>query len=155
MAPTRHIWTSVQTNQAICLEIHGVLRPQQIADKLNAVFGGTKDSRTVKHLLDNFAGRLSPSETARRGGHNVVHEEWRYWQSRGMHHQDVQQILRVHGLFEEEVPEEGDEDEEMAEAEAEAEAEAADEETEEAVKDENEDERDEDADSELDSAVTA
>ena len=34
----------------------------------------------------------------------------RYWQSRGMHHQDVQEVLRVHGLLEEEVPEEGDED---------------------------------------------
>ena len=34
-----------------------------------------------------------------------------------MHHQDVQEILRVHGLFEEEVPEEGNKDEEMTEAE--------------------------------------
>ncbi|MCJ1320684.1 hypothetical protein MMC15_006024 [Xylographa vitiligo] len=110
MAPTRHIWTSVQTNHAICLEIHGVLSPRQIADKLNRAFGCTKDHRTVKHRLDGLAGRLSPSEAARREGGNVVHEEWRYWRSRGMHHQDVQEVLRVHGLLEEEVPEEGDED---------------------------------------------
>ena len=76
MAPTRHIWTSVQTNHAICLEIHGVLSPRQIADKLNRAFGCTKDHRTVKHRLDGLAGRLSPSEAARREGGNVVHEEW-------------------------------------------------------------------------------
>ncbi|MCJ1388989.1 hypothetical protein MMC18_001842 [Xylographa bjoerkii] len=107
-----HIWTTVQIDHAICLEIHGVLGPRQIADKLNAIFGGTKTYSTVKYLLSNMAGRLSPSEAARKGGVAVVHEKWRYWQSRGMHHLDVQQILMVHGLFAEEVPEEGDEDEE-------------------------------------------
>ncbi|MCJ1437180.1 hypothetical protein MMC27_006565 [Xylographa pallens] len=141
MPRVRHVWTSVQINHAICLEIHGLLWPRQIADKLNAAFGGTKDCYTVKYLLDKLAGRLSPSEAARRGGLNFVHDEWRYWQSRGMHHQDVQDILRVHGLFEEEVPEEGDEDEDEDEGMTEA--------------GEDEEMTDADADSELDSAVTA
>ncbi|MCJ1400834.1 hypothetical protein MMC11_004042 [Xylographa trunciseda] len=127
-----HTWTSVQIDHAVCLEIHGVLAFGQIADKLNAFFGGAKTYYTVKHLLNNLAGRLSPSEAARKAGGNVDHPEWRYWQSRGMHHLDVQQILGVHGLFAEEVPEEGDEDE-----------------------DDNEDEEMEDASSELVSVAGA
>ncbi|MCJ1285045.1 retrotransposon-like protein 1 [Xylographa opegraphella] len=155
---TRHLWTSVQSDHAICLEIHGVLGFRQIADKLNAAFGSSKDYYTVKYHLDCLAGRLKPSEAARRAGGNFVHDEWRYWLSRRMHHQDVQDILRVHGLFEEEVPEEGDEDEEMTEAEDEGEGEEGEDEEEEEEEEggeEGEEEESSSVDSELDSAVTA
>ncbi|MCJ1415082.1 hypothetical protein MMC32_001412 [Xylographa parallela] len=154
MPGPHHIWTSVQTNHAICLEIHGVLGPRQIAAKLNAAFGCNKDFRTVRNRLNSLAGRLCPSEAARREGGNFVHDEWRYWQSRGMHHQDVQEILRVHGLFEEEEEEEeGDEEEEEEMTEAE---DKEDEDEDEDMTEVDEDMTEvDDAGSELDSAVTA